>query len=52
MEASKISKDEVTLKITVDELLFLCNAVNEALDAIEEGSSLFSVEWDFELRGH
>lgn len=42
MEATNITKDNATLTISTDELVFLCNAINEALEAVEE--------WEFQTR--
>ena len=42
MELTHITRNEITVTISVDELVFLCNAINEALEAVED--------WEFQTR--
>ena len=42
MDATKITRNEVTIEISTDELSFLCNAINETLESVEE--------WEFQTR--
>ena len=42
MEATKITKDKITVAFSPEELAFLSNAINEALEAVEE--------WEFKTR--
>ena len=42
MEATNITKDRITVAFSPEELAFLSNAINEALEAVEE--------WDFQTR--
>jgi len=42
MEAKNITKDKMTIDFTSEELSFLCNTINEALEAVEE--------WEFQTR--
>jgi len=42
MEATNITKDKITINFSPEELAFLSNAINEALEAVEE--------WEFQTR--
>lgn len=42
MEATNITKDKITVAFSPEELAFLSNAINEALEAVEE--------WEFQTR--
>lgn len=42
MEAINITKDKITVAFSPEELAFLSNAINEALEAVEE--------WEFQTR--
>jgi hypothetical protein len=42
MEATNITKGRITVAFSPEELAFLSNAINEALEAVEE--------WDFQTR--
>jgi hypothetical protein len=42
MEATNITKDKITVAFSPTELAFLSNAINEALEAVEE--------WEFQTR--
>ena len=42
MEATNITKDRITVAFSPEELVFLSNAINEALEAVEE--------WEFQTR--
>ena len=42
MEATNITKDRITVAFSPEELVFLSNAINEALEAVEE--------WEFPIR--
>ena len=42
MEATNITRNNATITVSIDELSFLCNAINEALELIEE--------WEFQTR--
>lgn len=42
MEATSIAKNEITIAFSPEELAFLSNAINEALEAVEE--------WEFQTR--
>ncbi len=42
MEATNIAKDKITVAFSPEELAFLSNAINEALEAVEE--------WEFQTR--
>jgi hypothetical protein len=42
MEATNITKDKVSISFSPEELAFLSNAINEALEAIED--------WEFQSR--
>ena len=42
LEAAQVSKGKITISFAHDELRFLSNAINEALEAIED--------WEFQTR--
>jgi hypothetical protein len=42
MEATNIAKNKITVAFSPEELAFLSNAINEALEAVEE--------WEFQTR--
>lgn len=42
MEATNITKNNITVAFSPEELAFLSNAINEALEAVEE--------WEFQTR--
>ena len=42
MEATNIMKNKITVAFSPEELAFLSNAINEALEAVEE--------WEFQTR--
>jgi hypothetical protein len=42
MEANNITKDAITVVFSPEELTFLSNSINEALEAVEE--------WEFQTR--
>jgi hypothetical protein len=42
MDATHVTKSKVTISFAPDELAFLSNAINEALEAIED--------WEFQTR--
>ena len=42
MEATNITKNKITVAFSPEELAFLSNAINEALEAVEE--------WEFQTR--
>lgn len=42
MEATIITRDKITVVLSPEELVFLSNAINEALEAVEE--------WEFQTR--
>jgi hypothetical protein len=42
MHATNITKDKVTVVFSPEEIAFLLNAINEALEAVEE--------WEFQTR--
>jgi len=42
MKATDITKDKITIAFSPGELAFLCNAVNESLETVEE--------WEFQTR--
>ena len=42
MKATNITKDKITVAFSPEELAFLSNAINEALEAVEE--------WEFQTR--
>jgi hypothetical protein len=42
MDATHVTKNKVTISFEPDELAFLSNAINEALEAIED--------WEFQTR--
>ena len=42
MEVTNITKNKATITVSIDELSFLCKAINEALESVEE--------WEFNTR--
>ena len=42
MEVTNITKNNATITVSIDELVFLSNAINETLEAVEE--------WEFQTR--
>jgi hypothetical protein len=42
MEATNITRDRITVAFSPEEVAFLSNAINEALEAVEE--------WEFQTR--
>ena len=42
MDATNITKEKITVAFSPEELAFLCNAINEAVEAVEE--------WEFQTR--
>ena len=42
METTNITKNKITITFSPDELAFLSNAINEAVEAVEE--------WEFQTR--
>jgi hypothetical protein len=42
MDATRVAKDKITISFPPNELAFLSNAINEALEAVED--------WEFQTR--
>jgi hypothetical protein len=42
MDATRVAKNEITISFSPNELAFLSNAINEALEAVED--------WEFQTR--
>ncbi len=42
MEATKITKTKITVVLSLGELAFICNAINETLEAVQD--------WEFQTR--